>query len=191
MFERFTSDARAVVVQAQQQARRLGHGYVGCEHLLLAVALGETSAGAALRDLGLTPATVERTLLNVVGTPAGALDRDALAAIGIDVDLVRQKVEAVFGVQALAREPRGHAWGRRRSCRAGGGHLPFTPRAKRCLEQSLREALVLGDRHIGCEHIALALAGMRDGVAPQILRAVGVPAARVRAEVHDSYRQAG
>ena len=191
MFERFTLDARAVVVQAQQQARRLGHGSVGCEHLLLAVALGETSAGAALRSLGVTPPAVEKALLNVVGTPAGALDRDALAAIGIDVDLVREKVEAVFGVQALAREPARRRWGRRRSCHSGSAHLPFTPRARRCLERALREALALGDRHIGVEHITLALAVMSEGVAPQVLRAVGVPTTAIRAAVRDSYRRAG
>lgn len=190
MFERFTADARAVVVQAQQQARRLDHGYVGCEHLLMAVALGDTSAGAVLRDLGLTPSAVEKALLNVVGTPSGALDRDALAAIGIDVDLVRQRVEAVFGEQALARDPRRRR-GRRGSCHSGQGHLPFTPRAKRCLEQSLREALALGDRHVGVEHITLALAAMSDGVAPQVLRALGVPTATIRVAVRDTGRQAG
>ena len=191
MFERFTADARAVVVQAQQHARRLGHGYVGCEHLLLAAALGETSAGAALRRLGVTAPAVEKALLNAVGSPSGALDRDALAAIGIDLDLVRQRVEAVFGLQALVRAPERRRWGRRRSCRSRSGHLPFTPRAKRCLEQSLREALALGDRHIGSEHIALALAATPGGVAPQILRTLAVPPASIREAVHGGARRAG
>ena len=49
MFERFTDDARHMVVRAQQDARRLGHNYIGCEHLLLAVAAADEPAGAVLR----------------------------------------------------------------------------------------------------------------------------------------------
>lgn len=189
MFERFTQDARAVVVDAQQQARRLHHGYLGCEHLLLAVVSTQTATAAALRGLGLTAAAVEQALLDLVGTPDGILDRAALAAIGIDLDLVQQKVEAVFGSDALARPPRRRRW--RRSCSPGAGHLPLTPRAKRCLENSLREALAIRDRHIGVEHLALALTSMPDGVVPQLLPLVGVSAAQARAAVQDSYRQAG
>ncbi|MDQ3610398.1 MAG: Clp protease [Actinomycetota bacterium] len=190
MFERFTQDARAVVVQAQSQARRLGHGYVGCEHLLLAVSSDGTAAGAALREVGLTPGAVERALLDLVGTPDGAIDRAALAAIGIDLDLVQQRVEAVFGSDALARRPRRRRWRGRRSCPPGAGHLRFTPRAKRCLQNSLREALARQDRHIEVEHIALALLAMPDGVVPQILTAVGVSARQAHVAVQDSYRRA-
>lgn len=191
MFERFTQDARAVVVQAQQQARRLGHHYIGCEHLLLAVVSADTSAGAALRGVGLTPVTVEQALLGLVGTPDGALDRAALASIGIDLDLVQEKVEAVFGSDALARRPRRRRWRGRRSCPPEADHLRFTPRAGRCLESSLREALARGDRHIGVEHISLALAAMPDGIIPQLLPAIGVSATQVRAAVQEGYRQAG
>jgi ATP-dependent Clp protease ATP-binding subunit ClpA len=50
MFERLTDTARHVVVQAQHDARRLGHNYIGCEHLLLAAAAAAEPAGAILRD---------------------------------------------------------------------------------------------------------------------------------------------
>ena len=191
MFERFRQDARAVVVDAQQQARRLRHRYVGCEHLLLAVVSADTPASDALRGLGVTQASVEQALIGLVGTPDGALDRAALATIGIDLDLVQQRVEAVFGSDALAHKPRRRRWSGRRSCPPGTGHLPLTPRAKRCLENSLREALARHDRHIGVEHIALALVAMPDGIIPQILPAVGVCSAQVRAAVQDSHRRAG
>ncbi len=191
MFERFTQDARDVVVGAQAQARRLRHGYVGCEHLLLAVVSADTPASEALRRLGFTPGSVEQALVGLVGTPGGALDRAALAAIGIDLDLVQQKVEAVFGSDALARTPRRRRRLGRGSCPPGTGHLPFTPRAKRCLENSLREALARSDRHIGVEHLSLALASMPDGVVPQILTAVGVSARQAQVAVQDSYRRAG
>ena len=108
MFERFTADARAVVVQAQEHARRLGHGYIGCEHLLLAAASTGEPAAAALRDHGVTPAGVEAEIVRLIGLgqAAGlfsALDRDALASIGIDIDAVRAQIEAAFGPGALTR----------------------------------------------------------------------------------------
>ena len=54
MFERFTDSARHLLVKAQHEARRLGHNYIGCEHLLLAAAGLAEPAGAALRDQGVT-----------------------------------------------------------------------------------------------------------------------------------------
>ena len=59
MFERFTDSARHIVVQAQHDARRLGHHYIGCEHLLLAAAEASEPASAVLRDQGVTPERVE------------------------------------------------------------------------------------------------------------------------------------
>jgi len=110
MFERFTDGARQVVGQAQANARRLGHTYIGCEHLLLAaVATGEP-ASVVLRDHGVTPERVEAEILHVIGPgsagpadPLSGLDREALAAIGIDLDVVRSRIEAAFGPDALSR----------------------------------------------------------------------------------------
>lgn len=193
MFERFTDQARATVVQAQAHARRLGHGYIGCEHLLLAAAGSEDPAGGVLRGLGVTPEAVERVL--GLGDPA-AIDRDALAVIGIDLDVVRERVEATFGPGALTRtvpQRRRRRLLRRHRCYSDPprGHIPFTPRAKKCLERSLREALARHDRYIGVEHVALALAGMTDGIAPRILARLGVTPALARAAILNHYRKAG
>lgn len=108
MFERFTPDARTVVVHAQEHARRLGHRYIGCEHLLLAVAATRVPAGAVLREHGVTPDHVEEEIVRRIGLGGGAglfsdLDRDALSAIGIDLDAVRARIEASFGTEALIR----------------------------------------------------------------------------------------
>src|SRR4030088_1171641 len=89
MFERFTPDARTVVVHAQEHARRLGHRYIGGEHLLLALIATGQPAAAVVRERGLTPERVEEEIVRRVGLGAGAalfadLDRDALASIGID-----------------------------------------------------------------------------------------------------------
>jgi len=107
MFERFTPDARAVVAQASEHARRLGHRYVGGEHLLLAAVGAGQPASAVLAAHGVTPERVEEEIIRRVGLGAGAglfagVDADALASIGIDLDAVRARIEASFGPRALA-----------------------------------------------------------------------------------------
>src|ERR1700685_735233 len=111
MYERFTPDARSVVAGATEHARRLGHRYVGGEHLLLAVAGAGPPAGAVLSAHGVTPEWVEEEIIRRVGTGAGAglfagVDAEALAAIGIDLDAVRARIEASFGPQALTQAAR-------------------------------------------------------------------------------------
>jgi hypothetical protein len=108
MFERFGQDAKSAIVDAQKHARRLGHHYIGGEHILLAVVSADHPASASLNAHGLTPAYVEGEIVRRVGPGAGAglfasLDRDALASIGIDLDTVRARIEASFGAQAMAR----------------------------------------------------------------------------------------
>jgi ATP-dependent Clp protease ATP-binding subunit ClpA len=209
------------VVQAQEHARRLGHGSIGCEHLLLAAASSGEPAGAALREQGVTPEGVEAEIVRLVGLgqAAGlfsALDRDALASIGIDIDAVLAQIEAAFGPDALTRAGPGTCRGNRpaaaknplallRRSRGAGrgqaatsgvhparptGHIPFTPRAKKSLELSLREAKARQDGYIGVEHLTLALAGMNAGAVPPILSALGTTQAALRAAILDRYRQA-
>jgi hypothetical protein len=230
MFERFSDTARHVVVQAQENARRLGHSYIGCEHLLLAAAAAAEPAGVVLRDQGVTPERIEAEILRTIGRgqmadPAGGLDRQALAFLGIDLDVVRARIEAAFGPDALTRavpaacRSRRPVWGkgplagltrrrRRRRARrdaplpagpfrqgpafagpAPGGHIPFTPRAKKTLQLSLREAEAEADTYIGVQHLALALLAM-DGTVPVIVSALGVPATSLRAAILARYRKA-
>jgi Clp amino terminal domain, pathogenicity island component len=231
MFERLTDSARHVVVQAQHDARRLGHNYIGCEHLLLAAAAAAEPAGAILRDQGVTPERVEAEILRTIGRgqtadPLSGLDRQALAFIGIDLDVVRARIEAAFGPGALtgalpaAGQRRGPALGkgplaeltrrrRRRRARrdaprsagpagdapllpgpAPRGHIPFTPRAKKSLELSLREAKTLHDNYIGVQHLTLALLTLQDGMVPVILTTLGAPATSLRAAILARYRKA-
>ena len=230
MFERFTDTARHVVTQAQKDARRLGHHYIGCEHLLLAAAATDEPASTVLRDHGVTPERIEAVILRTIGRgqtagPVSGLDREALASLGIDLDVVRARIEAVFGPDALtralpARQPRRPAWGkgplaeltrrrRRRRVRRNGplpagpgnnnpllpglaprGHLPFTPRAKKTLALSLREAQALHDNNIGLQHLTLALLALQDGAVPVILSALDAPATSLRAAVLARYRKA-
>ena len=70
------------------------------------------------------------------------------------------------------------------------GHIPFTPRAKKVLELSLREAVGLGDNYIGLEHIALALIRIKDGVVPHLLASLEVSPDTIRAALLDQRRKA-
>jgi Clp amino terminal domain, pathogenicity island component len=136
MFERFTAEARAVVVRAQEEARSLRHDYIGTEHLLLGVLAGRGTAGASLLGLwGITADAVRNEILGRIGR--GGLDAEALATLGIDLDRVRERVEASFGPGALCRR-------RRSGCGDPGAATPFTPRAKKALELALRESLTAG-----------------------------------------------
>jgi ATP-dependent Clp protease ATP-binding subunit ClpC len=145
MFERFTDRARRVVVQAQEESRRLNHNYIGTEHLLLGV-LREDEGVAA-----------------------------ALAALEVGLDPARELVAEIVG----------------RGRQAPSGHIPFTPRAKKVLELSLREALRLGHPYIGPEHILLGLITEGQGVAVEVLRVLGAPPERVRAQVLELVPLAG
>ena len=175
MFERFTPDARQVVERAQVEARELHSGRVGTEHLLLALLAQESSTSSAvLARHGLT----HRAVADSVRARAGSddLDAEALTALGIDLDAVRDTVEASFGPGALdAPAPRR---------RAGfGGHIPFSPRAKKAIELSLREAIALQQKTITDGHITLGLLRGADGRAIQVLAGLGADPAAVRRDV--------
>jgi ATP-dependent Clp protease ATP-binding subunit ClpA len=188
MFERFTDRARQVVVDAQSEARRLGHGHVGTEHLLLGLLRGDGIAARVLGGLGITPVAVERQVLAEVGRgPLGIGDAEALGAIGIDLDEVQRRIEASFGPGALRRrhDPRCRRWN------PFSTHVPFSPRAKKTLELSLREALALKHGYIGTEHILLGLVREGEGLAMLVLTRLGTGPQAIRGSVLDALRATG
>jgi hypothetical protein len=137
VFERFTDSARQVLVLAQEEARLLGHNFIGTEHLLLGILHQDSEAAHVLTELGASP-------------PA-----------------VRERVEETIGL-------------------AGGrpsGSPPFTPRSKKVLELSLREALQLGHSNIDTVHILLGLVREGEGVACQVLVMLGIDLSEVRQQV--------
>ncbi|HYT25159.1 MAG TPA: Clp protease N-terminal domain-containing protein [Actinomycetota bacterium] len=175
MFERFTRQAREVVVGAQGAARRLGDDRIGTEHLLLGLlAEGTGVAAMVLAGLGVTSEAVEGELAGRRPRPGrlGPADAEALEAIGIDLEAIRRRAEEAFGAGALERATR-----RRR------GRLPFTKQAKQALEASLREAVALGHHYLGTEHVLLGLLRQPDELAAIVLRALEVPPEVVRARV--------
>jgi ATP-dependent Clp protease ATP-binding subunit ClpA len=194
MFERFTKAARAAVVQAQAEARDLQHEYVGTEHLLLALLEDECGPiAAAMRDRGVDQARVRDEIIKHVGVPpagtdplpeADGEDAAALKAIGIDLNAVRRAIEENFGPGALrlpgTPEPKRRGLLRRFS---GGGHTPFTARAKKVLELSLREAIRLKHNFIAPEHLMLGIIREGDGLAMLILTDAGIDMRKLRADL--------
>ena len=178
MFERFTPEAREVVVLAQEEARILRHDHIGTEHLLLALLRLDTPTTAVLRRHGLDHAEVAEAVASAGGD---GLDADALRTLGIDLDAVRDVVEATFGPGALD-PPSG---GRRRS---SPGHIPFTAGTKKVLELSLRETLAMHSNRITDGHVLLGL--LRDGQGPtmKVLHDRGVDPVELRRDVTAALR---
>src|SRR5258706_470506 len=108
----------------------------------------------------------EHVLLGLIHEGEGEAAK-ALESLGISLEAVRQQVEQIIG----------------QGQQAPSGHIPFTPRAKKVLELSLREALQLGHNYIGTEHILLGLIREGEGVAAQVLVKLGADLNRARQEV--------
>lgn len=143
MFERFTKPARAAVLEAVARAESLHSRSVGCEHLLIGLA---ATNEPTLEGMGITAEALTSRL-------SDDPDAAALSAIGVDLDVVRERVDANFGPQAWSdAEPKG----RRRGGLAGwllGDHRPFTAAAKKSLDLALREALADSSREITGTHL--------------------------------------
>jgi ATP-dependent Clp protease ATP-binding subunit ClpC len=108
----------------------------------------------------------EHILLGLIHEGEGVAAK-ALESLGISLEGVRDQVEEIIGQGQTAP----------------AGHIPFTPRAKKVLELSLREALQLGHNYIGTEHILLGLIREGEGVAAQVLQKLGADLNRVRQQV--------
>jgi ATP-dependent Clp protease ATP-binding subunit ClpA len=163
--ERFTDEARRAVVVAQEEARELQAGRIEPVHLLLALSRDPGRGGAALRAAGIDHAG----LTSAVRSTDGALDPDALAVLGVDLDQVRASVEAAFGPGALDR---GSAVPR--------GHLPFTDSAKRVLQQALRNAIRRKERRIDSGHVLVGVLSVADPTVRRTLAQLGTDADALR-----------
>ncbi|BBH17801.1 ATP-dependent Clp protease ATP-binding protein [Nocardioides baekrokdamisoli] len=108
----------------------------------------------------------EHILLGLIHEGEGVAAK-ALESLDISLEAVRAQVEEIIG----------------QGQQAPAGHIPFTPRAKKVLELSLREALQLGHSYIGTEHILLGLIREGEGVAAQVLQKLGADLNRVRQQV--------
>lgn len=108
----------------------------------------------------------EHLLLGLLRVPEGVAGK-VLQALGVSLGAVRTEVREIVGLGS----------------RAASGYVPFTPRVKKVLELSLREALQLGHNYLGTEHILLGIVREGEGVAVEVMRKLGVEPSRARPEV--------
>jgi ATP-dependent Clp protease ATP-binding subunit ClpA len=197
---RLTPGAREIHRGAFEYAIRLGHPYIGSEHFLLALAGADHPAGAALRAHGVTPDRVEEQIVRLSGGGLFAdLDRNALAAVGIDMDAVCDRVTQSLGPEALHRagraafpERRGRWWDPRRRYVGPGAHrdrvfLPVPPGTGvvQFVKQARLEGQARHDPQIGVEHLALGMLSVTNGLAPVILAALGASIPELRAALDE------
>lgn len=150
VFNRFAREARKSVEQAVEEARLMGHDSVGDEDLLLGILSADDGiASQALASLG-----VSREL---VREKSEELLAEALSSVGVSLEEVRAGAGEAFDMR-LPRERR----------------IPFSPRAKKALEQSLSEALRLKDNRITSEHVLLGVLRNEEGTAARILAVLEV-----------------
>lgn len=120
----------------------------------------------ASRELGHDYIGTEHIMLALIRAE-DSIAGQALASLGLDFDQAREKVISVIG----------------RGAGQAAGHIPFTPRAKKILEMSLREALQLGHKYLGSEHILLGLLREGEGIGAQILNELGIELEPVRVRI--------
>jgi ATP-dependent Clp protease ATP-binding subunit ClpA len=165
MFERFSGTARQVIVTAQLTAREAGSSEIDSPDLLVALLrVDDETTDRLLAGHELTNELAEE--FGRVRRRGGLTDEEAaaLSTLGVDVDNIIRNVEESLGEQAMVMP------GRRRR---PGGHIPFSTEAKKTLEQCLREALRRKHKHIGTEHLLLALLS-RKSIAADALASRGV-----------------
>jgi ATP-dependent Clp protease ATP-binding subunit ClpA len=175
MFERFGQDARRAVVRAHEEAAAAGQGEIGCEHLLLGLLAGPGPAAAAMTAAGLELTALRSRLPQASRAEPDALDADALASVGIDLDQVRRAAEATFGPGALDRAQRARA--------RGPGRMRLTADAKKALELALQAAVGLRHRELTGGHLLIGIIDQGHNGALDLLPASAVGPAALRADV--------
>ena len=161
------------------EARRLGHTYVGTEHVLLA--LTRTPQGGAariLRELGVTHRDIENSQL-LAGLWAPRIDRGALASLGIDLDAVRERLDDAFGAGALDETQAG-------MLEPSGGTIKELSAQ---LEESLVYAVARArHRPVRDEHMLLGILSVSDSLAARALAELRVSLPDAEALVHGEER---
>lgn len=188
MFERFSRDARAVVVAAQEAARSTNDRKIRAVHLLIGLSDPDRSTADLLAERHLER---EPLLQWVAEHHSGGLDASALSALGIDLGAIRTTVESTFGPGALDEDPpAGRRWPLRRHRRWDGRHVPLTDGAKKSLELALRETIRLGQDSIGAESVLLGVLRSDDREMRAALAHFDVDLATLRRATESRLRRA-
>lgn len=175
MIVRYRKDAHRALEAARNEARALSHNYVGTEHLLLALTVGDFGvASRVLAELGVTEARLKRQVSHELDTISDDLtdtDARALASIGIDLDEVRHSLAQTFGPSALDNPP---------PCPTG---TPFTDKALKAMHATPRHARRLGHWSVGPEHLLIALMDDEGTLAVRLIERLGITPDSVRERV--------
>lgn len=192
MFDRCDADTMAVVQAALDEARRLGHNYLGTEHLLVALVRRPDllpDAVAALLPTETIVVDALRTMLS--GPPAN--DATLLANIGIDLEAVRSAVRQSFGDDAIERLGRRRVhqpwqpWQRprRRCVSLLGGSMGVAPRVKRAFELAAGDADRRHRATVDPAGLLLGMVEVEDAVSNRLLWEVGVDPGDIRRALID------
>ena len=160
-----TRPAARYLAAGADEARRFGHGYVGTEHVLLA--LTRNPQGGATRVLGELSVTYEDIEYSpfLAGVWAPNIDPEALATLGIDLGAVRERLEETFGHGALEQTGAG------RLEPSGAGIQCIAPRLKQALANAVDRA---GEQPVRDEHVLLGMLSVPDSLAARALAELGV-----------------
>lgn len=155
MFERFSDEARAAVLEAAEAAEATDSRRIGREHILVGLVAAREPR---LREAGFTTQSLTALLLARRNRGSEADDAAALAAFGIDLDAIRERVERNLGPGAWAAgDPPARRPGLLGRLLGGSDRPPFSAGARKTLELGLREALVDRSRQITTTHLLRGL----------------------------------
>ena len=186
MFEQCDGDTRGIVEAALAEARRVGHNYLGTEHLLLALAQRPALLPQPVASL-LPPAeTVRAALFATVGGPRQG-EAELLRTVGIDLDAVRLAVRRTFGDEAVERLGRPvhqpwQPWRRpsRRCTSLLAGNMGVAPRVKQAFELARRRAARRPAGAIDPAGLLLGMIEVEDAVSNRLLREAGIEPSHIR-----------
>ena len=182
MFDRCDTDATTVVETALEEARRLGHNYLGTEHLLLALVRHRELLPESVRVTLPNDAAMLSAVVDTLGAEPAPPDAALLKVVGIDLDEVRSAVRQTFGAGALDRLGRRRVhqpwqpWRRptRRCTSLLAGAMTVAPRVKQALERGLLDATRRQRNGIDPASLLLGMLEVEGAMSNELLRRTGV-----------------
>lgn len=195
MFDRFDPDTTLILDTGLAEARRLGHHWLGTEHLLVALVQHSELLPVVVAARLPRADAVRSALENAISGPPLA-DAELLATLGIDLHDVRTMVTQTFGTDAVdrlsrRRVHRGWQPWRRRSRRCTSllaGNMSVAPRTKQALEQATHDAIRRGRSLIDPASLLLGIVMVEDALANRLLRNTGVEPDDIRAVLEQRER---
>jgi ATP-dependent Clp protease ATP-binding subunit ClpA len=191
MFDRCDDDTRTVIDAAVAESQRLGHSWIGTEHVLVALTLHRALLPVTVADLLPASDRVRGALARTTDPEAGAPPAELLASLGIDLGRVRTAVRSTFGSEALDRlaQRRVHQpwqpWRRpTRGCVSVlAGYQGVAPRLKEALDRAATDAARRHRSLVDPTALLLGVIEVQDAFANRLLAGLGVPRTTLHAAI--------